>query len=693
MAATVRKKAPASIHPPVLPTLPTPRRGSSQHNSLLMHSRPASSPNLRRLSPRWPNALAPIEERAKPPQSAASRRAYTPPDLANVNEYFRALEQQIDDAFAARKSPTEQLDAASATCTSLMDKVAKMEERFSDASTSVVPMPAPPAKPMPAPPTKPPSASGQRPQRHRLRPSSSASQLSGVDGVASPAIDLDDSTPPAKTKHRPAPPKPKPSATLLAELLEKATEDLDPIEQRAPATLAQSGQGQSSLRQAVRQNMQRVMDIFQKLDLDASGEVDRSEFRKGMRELVGHSHALEELDELFDFIDTSGDGRVSYRELYRTVREAQDAQNPAPQPAPLTLRPAPPAALRSSSSSQGFIRRRIGSAGNGSASGDSAGTLTSSVSVSSGLQARSQLPAPQPPSRLQPMPPPLQQQPEERVTLSTLPPLVTPARAASAAVVQQPRPPAQQPRPSLRAASATAGLHVRQCGTAAPAPAPAAPSTSNVSEPPSYAEELASLLHPHRRKEVLRLYRHFRAQHAKGVCRVSRFDQLLRLKFPTEDRAHIDAMLHLCVAHEKAEAEEREAAHKRSIDVAAIFEALDTDNKGTLDLEEFLQVWLLLAGFSRTSLSNAALRTPLPLRLRARCHRVMILAPSSLPARPSHRGLARCRPPAALEDARRAALAAALHLCRSGRRRLRRPRPPGVRAARRGDELTREHGI
>ena len=50
------------------------------------------------------------------------------------------------------------------------------------------------------------------------------------------------------------------------------------------------------------------------------------------------------------------------------------------------------------------------------------------------------------------------------------------------------------------------------------------------------------VIHPMRQKQILKLYLEFQHQHQKGLCKVARFEQLLKLMFPTEDRAHIEAM-------------------------------------------------------------------------------------------------------------------------------------------------------
>ena len=85
--------------------------------------------------------------------------------------------------------------------------------------------------------------------------------------------------------------------------------------------LAESGEGQAKLRSDIAANMRRVTDVFRELDADGNGEVDRHEFRKGLRQtLPSATYDDGEIDELFDVIDISCDGKISYRELARTLR-------------------------------------------------------------------------------------------------------------------------------------------------------------------------------------------------------------------------------------------------------------------------------------------------------------------------------------------------------------------------------------
>ena len=98
------------------------------------------------------------------------------------------------------------------------------------------------------------------------------------------------------------------------------------------------------------------------------------------------------------------------------------------------------------------------------------------------------------------------------------------------------------------------------------------------------------VLHPLKRRQVLELYDAFKAQHRDGVCKVPRFDQLLRLTFPTEGKHSWAAMLEAVGAVEAAIAAEAAASDAAKRDVDALFTALDLDGKGTIDMDEFLQV-------------------------------------------------------------------------------------------------------
>ena len=215
----------------------------------------------------------------------------------------------------------------------------------------------------------------------------------------------------------------------------------------APAEEAKvdvSQQAQNSLRDLIAKNMKRVTDVFRDLDLDGSGEIDRHEFHKGIRQSLGGQFSDAELDEVFTSIDVSGDGNISIKELQKSLRVRQ----------------------------------------------------------------------------------------------------------------------------------------LQLSGTA-PAEAPA--------EEPSSARGGVTI-HPLRLKETYKLYLEFKDQHERGICKVDRFDKLLRLRWPTEDAAHINAMVDYVRALEAEEARAQAERERVMKDSEELFEALDVDKHGAISLDEFLML-------------------------------------------------------------------------------------------------------
>ena len=109
--------------------------------------------------------------------------------------------------------------------------------------------------------------------------------------------------------------------------------------------------GESVLRHVVHANLQRVIDAFRGLDVNGSGEIDRLEFRRGLRSLLGTDHSLHDVDAMFDSLDVGKDGRISYKEFFRRLRRHPTdgapahslptaAQSPTMQRAPLPSAPA-----------------------------------------------------------------------------------------------------------------------------------------------------------------------------------------------------------------------------------------------------------------------------------------------------------------------------------------------------------------
>lgn len=316
---------------------------------------------------------------------------------------------------------------------------------------------------------------------------------------------------------------------VLGDLLDKLAPPPPPM----PKSLQQSGAATSSLRNELSSNMKRVTDVFRELDADGSGAIDVNEFHRAIRlTLPSREIPDSDIDEVFNAIDVSGDGTISLRELKRAITA----------PAPPGRAP-PPTASASSGAQAGTIgampkppstapeRRGSVSARRASVSGEAPGARRGSIMPDNGA---------------------------------------TTERRGTVIVAQQ------QVKQGARGkrSSFMHNLPGQEVAT-------------------SDADSMV-ILHPLRQKQVLRLYLEFRSQHAAGVCKVDRFDKLLRLTYPTEDKAHIEAMaqhvMQKVSQHESAEEYQLAAQQAHDKQCEDIFEALDADNNGTINLDEFMML-------------------------------------------------------------------------------------------------------
>ena len=76
----------------------------------------------------------------------------------------------------------------------------------------------------------------------------------------------------------------------------------------------------------------RVVDFFRELDADGSGELTKKEFAKHIKALGFTAATLEEINEVWSWIDKSGDGAVPFAELDKKLRERPVEEPPAPAP-------------------------------------------------------------------------------------------------------------------------------------------------------------------------------------------------------------------------------------------------------------------------------------------------------------------------------------------------------------------------
>ena len=76
-----------------------------------------------------------------------------------------------------------------------------------------------------------------------------------------------------------------------------------------------------SLRDALSRSVTRVLDLLIAWDADGSGDISKREFRKAIKALGFDGVRDKEIDAVFDEMDSSGDGKVDYKEMNRKIRE------------------------------------------------------------------------------------------------------------------------------------------------------------------------------------------------------------------------------------------------------------------------------------------------------------------------------------------------------------------------------------
>ena len=121
------------------------------------------------------------------------------------------------------------------------------------------------------------------------------------------------------------------SGVLNIDELENAVAQLvDPDMVTELETLLREGASVSSSIQVLRDKLSsqaaRVIDLFQKWDVNSDGQISQDEFMRAMP-LLGLQHCLPiEITGLFNNFDPSGDGKISFRELHKMLR--QDPKSP-----------------------------------------------------------------------------------------------------------------------------------------------------------------------------------------------------------------------------------------------------------------------------------------------------------------------------------------------------------------------------
>ena len=82
------------------------------------------------------------------------------------------------------------------------------------------------------------------------------------------------------------------------------------------------------LKEALRANSGRVIDLFREWDTDGDGEISRKEFHTAIPRL-GFDATKAEIDALFDSWDPDGGGSLDFKELQKVLRGDAGGQPPA----------------------------------------------------------------------------------------------------------------------------------------------------------------------------------------------------------------------------------------------------------------------------------------------------------------------------------------------------------------------------
>ena len=85
-------------------------------------------------------------------------------------------------------------------------------------------------------------------------------------------------------------------------------------------TLLHPQSSPEQIKEAMRANKTRVLNLFRTLDVDGSGSIDAAEFRKCLPDIGFDVSYSAGLDSLFATLDADGSGTLAYRELNKLLR-------------------------------------------------------------------------------------------------------------------------------------------------------------------------------------------------------------------------------------------------------------------------------------------------------------------------------------------------------------------------------------
>ena len=89
------------------------------------------------------------------------------------------------------------------------------------------------------------------------------------------------------------------------------------------STASEAADVEEQLREALRTNAVKIMDLFIEWDTDGDHKVSKQEFRKAMA-AIGFTHSRPHIDSVFASLDDDGSGFIGAGEFARFMKRGED---------------------------------------------------------------------------------------------------------------------------------------------------------------------------------------------------------------------------------------------------------------------------------------------------------------------------------------------------------------------------------
>jgi len=345
----------------------------------------------------------------------------------------------------------------------------------------------------------------------------------------------------------------------------------------------------ADLMKGLRKNMVRVQDVFRSMDQDGSGTLERSEFIHGVASYFGDTYSKDEIAALFDSLDHDGSREISYVELQDIFKDTsrrsagRPAQVEVKSPKHISLQKA---ARRSAQSEVKTPRRcSFSPALPTTASSPQLVSLLKSEGVLKQQRKTVTVITHDDDSKMVDNPPktkgrssaPFLTRDSSRISRSSAPLLAREYSRGNKLSVETLK--------SFTAAESSEGTR--------PAISLWKKAIDNHQVNRSTGSQIQSGVQSVRQRELKELLEDFKAQHRAGVCKVPTFRQLIRLHYPTTSTEEINLWMQYVKGLEAAAAEKERLhamAEMRKRQIETMFNSLDTEGRGSIDLQEFMQL-------------------------------------------------------------------------------------------------------